>query len=121
MTALALAAGGGGCMLMQRGEIPGGGEQLVVRNYGWYLFDFLPIGCGNASKDARFPFVIFRDDVDIDVMQRRFMAEAGGKKASDLVYTNYDSKWLTLPLLYLEVPVPYIVTYRETQLSGVVK
>ena len=44
-------------------------EHVVVSNYGWFLFNKIPLVCGNAREGARLPFVCFRDDVASDIVQ----------------------------------------------------
>ncbi len=98
-------------------------EHLLVSNYGWSLFGVIPLVCGNASVDAFSPFAFFRNDVSMDKIQRRFMmyADEKGVYPHDLTYEYYDSVLFEIPGTSLPVPIPYILTYREIQLSGVMK
>ena len=96
-------------------------EHVLVSNYGWYLFHYFPLACGNASKDRWLPWVMFRNDVQMDKIQGRFMDYAGDRKAHDLAYTTTESVMLHIPGLNLPLPVPYLLTYREIQLSGVLE
>lgn len=120
--ALVLCAG---CFNLERAATANPGEEHVfVSNYGWYLFDFIPIACGNAAEDRWLPFVIFRNDVTMDKIQRAFMrsAERTGKTdMRDLTYRNDDTVLFMLPGVDFPIPIPYILTYREIQLSGTVK
>ena len=111
-----------GCFSLEYGKMSLNGEEnLVVGNYGWYLFDLVPVVCGNANKNSNFPWAFFRDDVTMDKVQSRFMEEAKkkGKDISTLVYHSNDSVMLNLPNIV--VPIPYLLTYHELQLSGVLK
>lgn len=112
-----------GCFSIERGTLPSGDEHVLVRNYGWYIFNFLPVGCGNSSKNPHCPVVIFRDDVTMEKMQDRMLAAAqeSGKTLSDLVYINDGDTMLRIPFFFFEIPIPYLLTYREIQLSGVLK
>ena len=96
-------------------------EHVLVSNYGWYLFNCIPIACGNTNTDPRLPWVIFRNDVTMEKIQSRFMAYVNGmkKNVKDLAYTSYDSVMLEIPGSNIPVPIPYLLTYRELQLSGV--
>lgn len=100
-----------------------GEEHVVVRNYGWVLFKYIPLVCGNATKDAWFPWAFFRNDVTMDKVQQRFMdhARMTGKKPGDLKYTDYDTVMFDVPLLQYPLPIPYFLCYREIQLSGNLK
>lgn len=122
-----------GCFSIERGPLRHSGEDhILVGNYGWYLFHCIPVACGNASKDPLVPFVSFRDDVTLDKIQSRFMDEAGKYAAErgrelkdvdihDLAYSTSESVMLTIPGFQVPLPIPYLLTYREVQLSGVIK
>ena len=98
-------------------------NHVLVTNFGWYLFGAIPIVCGNAAEDAYTPFVIFRNDVQMDLLQRRLFKEAERQQyqVETLVWNNYDSVLFNLPFVNIPVPIPYILTYREKQLSGELK
>jgi hypothetical protein len=95
-------------------------EHVVVRNYGWRLFNCIPLVCGNATENSFMPWVFFRDDITMDKIQGRFANYAArrGKKAHDLKYTDYDTVLFNVPLLQYPLPIPYLLCYRELQLSG---
>ena len=98
-------------------------EHVCVGNYGWYLFHFIPLACGNAEENPRLPWAFFRNDVTMDKIQRRFMSYADfyGKTPSDMTYYTRESVLFELPGIDFPLPIPYILTYREIQLSGVLK
>ena len=111
-----------GCFTIEKAEIKNiAGEHVLASNYGWYLFHFIPLACGNASSNAWTPWVAFRDDVTMDKIQGRFMryAKGSGYAVEDLAYTTRESVMLEIPGINLPLPVPYLLTYREIQLSGV--
>jgi hypothetical protein len=98
-------------------------EHLVVRNYGWKLFYFLPIVCGNTDENAAIPWTFFKDDVTMDTIQSRFMSYAHqrGKTATSLTYNNYDTVLWSIPLANIPIPIPYLLCYNEIQISGRIK
>ena len=117
-----------GCFVIDRGQLLRTNEEhILVSNYGWYLFDVLPLACGNAAEERALPFVFFRNDVTMDKIQTRFMtyAESYGRRAGvgvnvrDLAYTTRESVLFEIPGINFPIPLPYILTYREIQLSGV--
>ena len=134
-----------GCFSIDRGPlIRTNEEHVLISNYGWYLFGLIPLACGNAAEDAPLPFVFFRNDVTMDKIQRRFMmyAEDYGRrvatenettneygkpptriservKVRDLAYTTSESVMFNIPGFNFPMPVPYLLTYQEIQLSGV--
>ncbi len=114
-----------GCFSIDHGTIPRSEDrQLLVGNYGWYLFHFFPLACGNAREDPALPWVFFRNDVKMDKVQGRFMKAAkdcGATDISDLTYITHESVLFEIPGLNLPMPIPYFITYREIQLSGVLK
>ncbi|MGN0855150.1 MAG: hypothetical protein ACI4R9_06490 [Kiritimatiellia bacterium] len=111
-----------GCFSLDHGRfVRTNEEHVLVSNYGWYLFDYIPLVCGNANKDRRLPWVMFRDDVQMDKIQYRFMDYAGERRARDLAYNTTDSVLLMIPGIGFPLPIPYVLTYREIQLSGVLE
>ena len=94
-------------------------EHVLVSNYGWYLFNRVPLVCGNARKEAFCPWVFFRNDVDETKLQDRFTGYASeiGCDVDDLAMFN--SEQVLLEVYNIPVPIPYICCYREMQISGV--
>ena len=131
---LGLLALAGGCFSIATSSMSGddgdaiklyaGGEpreHVVVSNYGWYLFNFCPMMCGNARKGAWCPWAFFRDDVNETLIQDRLTAYAAekGYNVEGLHLFNDESVLFTIPGASIPLPIPYLVTYREQQLSGV--
>ena len=117
------ALGLAGCFSIERAPLLRTNEEhVLVSNYGWYLFHFIPVACGNANENRWTPWVHFRDDVTMDKVQRRFMmlADDPDKEIRNPTYTTYESVMLEIPGLNLPLPVPYLLTYREIQLSGII-
>ena len=121
MAAVAALAVVAGCFSIEKAVVGSTGEEhVLVSNYGWYLFHFLPVACGNASQGAALPSVFFRDDVTLDKVQDRFMrhAQEEGREVLGLSCVSRESVMLELPGFGTTLPIPYLVTYREVQLSG---
>lgn len=111
-----------GCYSFDVADVPSSNEHhVLVSNYGWYLFGSIPFVCGNASKNAILPFAFFRDDVTMDKLQKRFSDYADSRQChtKDLNYHSYDTVLLEIPSI--QVPIPYILCFRELQLSGVLE
>ena len=122
LAAVVALSSSAGCFSMQKARINATGETHVhVSNYGWYLFHAIPLACGNANADGWAPWVLFRDDVSLDKTQARFMAYANNKGAqvNEIEYNGSESVMLNIPGLGLQLPIPYLLTYREIQLSGI--
>ena len=107
--AVVLAVAAAGCFSVDAAYSPAAdSEQVLVSNNGWWLFNCIPLCCGNATPepDRAGPFAFFRNDVTLDKVQHRFMeyAHARGASVQDLVYNNYDNVLFgTLHILELEV------------------
>ena len=82
-----------------------GVEHIFVSDYGWKLFNCIPL---------------FRSDITVDRVQAALFEEASkrGKTAVDMSYHNYDTVMFEIPILYIPVPIPYLICYHEIQLSG---
>lgn len=102
-----------------------GEHHIVVSNFGWRLFYGIPLCCGNARNAGPYhaPWVLFRDDVKMDIIQKRFMEYAAqfDGEVGDLTYVNKESVLFNVPFTQIPFPIPYIFCYREIQLSGVVR
>ena len=113
-----------GCFTLDSADVHSTGEEHVcVGNRGWYLFNMVPLACGNAAEEPFMPWIFFRNDVTMDKIQKRFMDYANfyGKKPKDLTYHTEESVLFEIPGTDFPVPVPYLLTYKEIQLSGVLK
>ncbi len=114
-----------GCFSIDRASVPHSHhEHQLVGNYGWYLFHIFPLACGNAHEEAWTPWVLFRNDVTINKIQDRFMkaaADCGKQKTSNLTYITHEQVLFEIPGLNFPVPIPYFITYREIQLSGILE
>lgn len=94
-------------------------EHVLVSNYGWYLFNRVPIVCGNARKGAFFPWVFFRNDVDETKLQDRFTGYAAEIECDVDDLAMFNSEQVLLDVYSIPVPIPYVCCYREMQISGV--
>ena len=85
-----------------------GTEHILVQDYGWKLFNCIPL---------------FRSDITADRVRSELEAEAKrrGKTAEDLTWHSYDTIFFYLPILYVPIPIPYVICYHEIQVSGVLK
>lgn len=94
-------------------------EHVLISNYGWYLFNCVPVVCGNASAGASFPWKFFSDQVTPGIVHNRMMEYATSKKADvEELVANYDEK-VFLQIPEVQVPIPFLLCYREVQMSAV--
>lgn len=94
-------------------------EHVVASNYGWYLFNRLPIVCGNARRGAFFPWVFFKNDVDETVIQNRLTGRAAELGCDVADINMFNNEQVLLYVYSIPVPIPYICCYREMQISAV--
>ena len=107
-----------GCMTVDRAELPsGGGEHVFARNYGWKLFNCIPLVCGNASADATCGLVMFRNDVTMERVQAKIAECANGREIVCPVYHNYGKVFIS----FLGIPVPYLLCYNEVSVSATLR
>ena len=107
-----------GCFTVDTAPLrPGTGDHVVMNNYGWKFFDWIPLFCGNADENGATGFVLFRDDVTIEKIQARMAKYANGRTVECPVYDYVDTQFLSL----FGIPIPYVITYKEITLSGTVK
>ncbi len=101
------------------GGIPS--QHVVISNSGWYLFNALPVVCGNAHEDAWFEWRFFSDEVDLDLLHNRLTRHAAraGCLVEGLNVFNSELVLLEIPGTEFPLPLPYIITYREMQISCV--
>ena len=106
---LSVATCFGGCLSTEvsKSEVCGT-EHIFVQDYGWKLFNCIPL---------------FRPDITLKRVRTELEDEAKrrGKTAENLTWHNYDTIIFTLPILYVPIPIPYLICYQEVQLSGVLK
>ncbi len=113
-----------GCFTLDSADIRSTGEEHVcVGNRGWYLFHIIPLACGNAAEEPMMPWIFFRNDVTMDKIQKRFTDYAAfyNKEVVDMSYFTQESVLFEIPGTDFPIPLPYFLTYKEVQLSGVLK
>lgn len=96
-------------------------EHVVVANNGWFLFNCIPLACGDTDLRARLPWTLFRNNVHERVLHDRITRYAAEKKCDleEMNVFNDEQVLLTLPGFSFPIPLPYVITYRELQISGV--
>ena len=114
-----------GCLTVEKADLPGSepGKHVMVRNFGKYLFDCVPLCCGNINENPKCDFVMFRNDVTMDKVQHRFVAECNkiGGEVTDVAYHSEHDIFFQLIFWNFSIPIPYILTSREIQITGTVK
>ncbi len=96
-------------------------EHVVIANSGWYLFNAWPLACGNAREDAWLDWRFFSDEVYLDLLHNRLTRHAARKGClvEELNVFNNEQVLLSISVTGFTIPIPYIITFRELQLSCV--
>lgn len=94
-------------------------EHVVVSNDGWFLFNTIPLVCGNAAPGASFPWRFFSNHVTAELLHDRLMAHAAAidANARNLVFIRNENVIRNIPTF--QIPIPYLITYKEIQFSAV--
>lgn len=96
-------------------------EHVLISNYGWYLFNCIPLVCGNSAPDGKFPWKFFDDQVNPILLHDRMMSYANSKGANvkSLMFTRDERVFFDVPGTEIPCPIPFFVCYQEMQLSAV--
>ena len=96
-------------------------EHVVVSNYGWYLFNYVPLACGNTTPEAWFPWTFFSDRVSSPLLHDKMMTYAAAKRANvkELAFFRDEQVFFNIPGTKFTIPIPYLLCFREIQFSGV--
>lgn len=124
VAALALAALAAGCFTVDSAKspllAPDAEEHVIVRNYGWYLFGFVPVVCGNADFDSPWGSSFFCDEVTLPLAHdalMRYVAESG-RDVRDIAVLEDREALLSIPLFVTPVSLPWVVQYKEVNVSA---
>ncbi len=96
-------------------------EHVVVSNYGWYLFNCLPLACGNTNPKASFPWSFFSNQVSSSLLHDRMMEYAMERNApvKELPFFRDEQVFFNVPGTQFPIPIPYVLCFREVQFSGI--
>ncbi len=115
--ALALCAG---CYSVEIAESPVLGPfsagHVTVSNYGWTLFGYVPVVCGNANADSWCPFTFFWNDLKPEQAKARLDAVAAERNATETDVWYYGTNDVLFDFYYS--PIPWIIVYKEVNLSA---
>ena len=96
-------------------------EHVYVQNNGWFLFERLPLICGNIDDEAMLPWTFFCNETDIAAVESKLLQRARSKDAR-IVHENVINSGTTLlsiPASNIALSIPYFICRRETQISAV--
>lgn len=101
----------------------GGGEVVEhyqLQNYGWYLFDTIPLVCGDINPDAKLCLAVFKDHVRTDLLTAEFNRHVRETNTRPVCVATLNTDLVTFEIPGLSIPliVPYILCYREVQISA---
>ncbi len=121
---LALALVCSGCFTLDCAEspllAPDADAYVVVRNYGWNLFGFIPLVCGNADIDSSWGSTFFKDEVTLEIAHgvlSQYVADSG-REICDIVVMADREALLSVPLFVVPISLPWVVQYKEVNVSA---
>lgn len=102
-------------------EIKGGSgpcRQILISNYGYYLFNCLPLGCGGLSDGS---FELFSDNVNLDKAMRTLKDECAKFKSESFsnVQVSQTSTCIFSWVPYLGTTLG-IYWFKEIQISAAI-
>ena len=114
---LALCAG---CFSVEVAESPVLGPasagHVVVSNYGWTLFGYVPIVCGSANAKSGCPFAFFRNDLKPEFAKAKLDAVTAERDAIATDVWYYGTNDVLFDFYY--TPLPWVIVYKEVNLSA---
>ena len=111
-----------GCFSVEVASSPVLGEgverHLIVDNYGWYLFGYVPLLCGNKKLDSWCPISIFCDEVNPQVAYEKVksLSEREGCEIGN--FHLVDDNDVMFEFYSVPVPIPWIVVRKEVCISA---
>ena len=97
-------------------------EHVVVSNFGWLLFNRIPLVCGNGDPDGLLPWSFFSNYMSPEFLHDQLMKYAAGRDTNvrDLMFYQDEKVFLNIPGMgQFSLPIPYLICLREIQFSGV--
>lgn len=92
-------------------------EHVLLRNSGWFLFERIPLVCGNTD-DSWFPWTFFKNETDLAFVEQKLAARARNLDARVVQENviNNGSTLMSIPTV--DIALPYLLCRRETQISA---
>lgn len=92
---------------------------ILVKNEGLFLFDKIPLICGNANTASWFPWTFFSDEVSMEYVQKAIVrrAEQRGERIVQMNAINNNVTLMQFPGTQ-GASIPYIICHHETQISA---
>ena len=94
-------------------------EHIHVSNYGYYLFNCIPIFCGNTSADARHETVWFSDEVTLARVQGVVLEEVRNRKCQVTEIQPYARSTCFFSAIPYVGTTFGLVWFKEVQMSAV--
>lgn len=96
-------------------------EHVFIQNSGWFLFERLPLICGNVDETSLWPWTFFANETDLAAVEGQ-LAKRVRKLNARVVQENVINAATTLmsiPGSNIAFSVPYLICRRETQISAI--
>lgn len=93
-------------------------EHVFIQNSGWFLFERIPLVCGNINTESWSPWTFFSNETDLEAVEQKLAARARILDArvvqEDVI--NNGSTLMSVPTV--DIALPYLLCRRETQISA---
>lgn len=94
-------------------------EHIVVSNYGYYLFNCIPIFCGNVNPDSSSAISMFSDDVTLEATQKVLIDTVKARKCRVVSLQPYAKSTCFFSMIPYLGNTLGLVWYKEVQMSAV--
>jgi hypothetical protein len=96
-------------------------EHVFIQNSGWFLFERLPLICGNVDEQSPWPWTFFANETDLAAVEAQLAAHAQKMNACVVQENviNAATTLMSIPGSNVAFSVPYLICRRETQISAV--
>ena len=109
-----------GCFSVKVASSPVLGEDVkshvTVENYGWYLFGFLPLACGNEKLDSWCAFSLFCDEVRPEIAYGKLKDVAARENCEIRDYFMVNDNDVLFN--FFDFNIPWIIVTKEVSISA---
>lgn len=94
-------------------------EHVLVSNYGYYLFNCIPLFCGNTAREQRGETVWFANEVTLEKTQEILMDEVRSRKCRVAEIQPHVKSTCFFGVIPYVGTTFGLVWYKEVQMSAV--
>lgn len=110
----------GGCCSVEVAESPLLGKDVeahvLASNYGWTLFGWIPLICGNTNEESWCPVTLFKNETTLGDMREKVVRVAAARNCDLTDVMAMDDNNVIFDFYY--IPVPWVLVYKEANISA---